>query len=148
MKAISTMKPTILLTVLAFLLGGCATSTKNIVAIHTDHSTSPITVEQSSEIAMREAKTRDHFPEEPRVRNKRTKFTNATSSRINNGGWRVTVTAMERENRSGDGGAIAYIQEIIPAVVTIDASGKVVRYERATYEQIAEAQKQSRPEGQ
>ena len=141
MKPISIMKPTILIAALAFLLGGCASPDKNLVAVHTDGSISPITQEKSWEIAMREAQTRDHFPDEPRVLNKRTKFTDATSSRINNGGWRVTVTAMERENRSGDGGGIAYIQEIIPAVVTIDGSGKVVRYERHTYEQIREAER-------
>lgn len=144
-ETISNMKPTILLITLAFLFGGCASPAKRIIAIHSDQSISPITMEQSWEIAKHEAMARDHFPDETRVRNKRTKFTTATSKRINHGGWQVTVMAMESNNLPDGGGGGAYIYEIIPAVVTIGADGKVVRYERFTYEQISESEKQSRP---
>lgn len=143
-ETIPTMKPAILLATLAFLLSGCASPSKRILGVYTDQSTSPITMEQSWSIAKNEAKTRDHFPDEPRVRNKRSKFTTSTSRRINNGGWEVTVMAMDSENRHDGGWGAAFVQEIAPAVVTIDASGKVIHYERFTYEQISEAEKQSR----
>ncbi len=126
------------------MLNGCAshTASKNILSVYTDSSPSPVTWEQACNIAKREAKARDHFPDEPRIRNKGSQLILVTANRINDGGWRAIARSAVSENRADAGGGAAYLN-VPAAVITIDANGEVINYARYTNDQIYEAEQGS-----
>ena len=134
------MKFLFTLSAIASTLSGCAsyTASKEIVSVYTDKSPSPLTVEQACEIAKREAMARDHFLDEPRIRNKPSKLINVQAKRINRGGWRAIAYQAASENRPDGGGSEVFLDVPTP-VITIDANGKVVSYTHHTISQITRA---------
>jgi hypothetical protein len=135
------MKLLLTLSAIASTLSGCAsyTASKDIVSVYTDKSPSPLSVKQVDEIAKREAKARDHFLDEPRIRNKRSKLIIVTAKRINHGGWRAIAYAAESENKPDGGGGAVFLNVPTP-VITIDANGNVVSYTHYTPDQITHAE--------
>ncbi|MES2660802.1 MAG: hypothetical protein V4689_19410 [Verrucomicrobiota bacterium] len=129
------------LSVIAFLLSGCASyiASKEIVSFYTDQSPSPLTVEEVVKIAKREAKARDHFLDEPRISGKKSEFILVSANRINAGGWRAIARSSVSYNRP-DGGAGAVFLNVPVPVMTIDANGQVLSYRHYSNDEIRRAE--------
>jgi hypothetical protein len=125
--------------IFAFAIVGCATKPdySQIQSVYTDQSPSSLSREQAFTIAKREAIIREGFTDEPRVPFKTTRMVTGTSSRINDGGWRVIARAMVCTNERD--GANTY-RDVPAAVVTINREGKIVGYTRHSMQEIYEAE--------
>lgn len=142
------MKRLLQIGALALMLNGCASNpaSQNIISVYTDGSPSPVTREQACNIAKREAKARDNFLDEPRIRHKPSQLIIVTANRINEGGWRAIARSSVSENGADGGGGAAFLN-VPAAVVTIAANGKVIDYARYTNDQIYQAQQDSGGDG-